>query len=126
MKKILIVDDAPDSRVIIKNILSPYNVEIIEACDGVEGWKLILVEKPDLILLDLEMPNKNGFEVLDDIQEEWLDVPIVIITGDQNDSTLGNCLSNGATTLVHKPIDKEVLRKKISEILSDIVLKDLN
>ena len=68
MKKILIVDDAADSRLILKSMLRNYDVDVVEANDGVEGWKKIVAEQPDLVLLDLHMPHKDGFSILEDLE----------------------------------------------------------
>ena len=59
-------------------VITNYNVCVIEANDGTDGWQKIIKEHPDLIFLDLYMPKKDGFEILKDIQEEWLGVPVVV------------------------------------------------
>ncbi|MCW3804603.1 response regulator [Plebeiibacterium marinum] len=107
MKKVLIVDDALDARVTIKQMLSGYDFNIIEAHDGLDGWNKIIKEKPDLILLDLYMPNKDGFEILRDIQEEWLEIPVVILSGDTSINTIQSCLNSGASAYIQKPIIKQ-------------------
>lgn len=103
-KKVLIVDDAADSRLTLKLLLKAHNVEILEANDGLEGWKQIIKERPDLILLDLHMPNKDGFQILRDLEEEWIDIPVVIISGDATHNTINSCLTYGASAFIEKPI----------------------
>ncbi len=122
MKKILIVDDAVDSRIIMKKLLSKFNFEILEAEDGIEGWNIMIKEKPDLVLLDLYMPNKDGFETLNDIQEEWLEIPTIILSGDDSSKTIHSCLSNGAAAFIPKPIDKNLFYKKISDRMTDVII----
>ena len=117
MKKVLIVDDAQDSRIILKSMLKAYNVEISEASDGVEGWKKIVAEQPDLILLDLHMPNKDGFSILEDLEEEWMGVPVVVVSSDTEDETINACSYYGAKAFLKKPIVLEEFKDAI-KILS--------
>ncbi len=104
MKKILIIEDAADYRLILKNLLRKHDFEIIEARDGQEGWKLIIKENPDLILLDLHMPNKSGFEILKELEEEWIEIPVVVISGDFDKEIVDSCLSYGAKSFIQKPV----------------------
>ena len=105
MKKVLIVDDAVDSRVLLRRMLKLYNCDVVEAENGNDGWKKILIERPDLILLDLHMPNKNGFDILKDLEEEWMGIPVVVVSGDEDQSSIDSCLMYGASAYLKKPID---------------------
>ncbi len=105
MKKVLIVDDAKDSRSTIKAMLRKLNVEICEAENGREGWKKILTERPDIIILDLYMPEKDGFDVLKDIEDEWMGIPVVVISNDSAQSTIDSCLRYGASAYLKKPLN---------------------
>ncbi len=91
MKNILIVDDAADSRQALKIMLRNYDVNIIEANNGNEGWQKIVKEHPDLVLLDLHMPIKDGISILEDLAEEWLGVPVVIVSGKSDEETNKTC-----------------------------------
>ena len=106
MKKVLIVDDARDSRIALRGMLQRYKCNVVEAENGNEGWKKILLERPDLILLDLHMPNKTGIDILKDMEEEWLSIPVVVVTGDATQDSIDSCLMYGATAYLKKPIDK--------------------
>lgn len=114
MKKVLIVDDATDARAIIKRLLEKYPVTILEAKDGKEAWDLILKEQPDLVLLDIHMPHKDGFELLEDLKEEWISVPVAIISNDDEETTKEDGFYLGAKAFLKKPIDlnefKEVIK----------------
>ncbi len=116
MKKILIIDDAADYRLILKNLLRKYDFKIIEAIDGQEGWKLIITENPDLILLDLHMPNKSGFEILKELEEEWIEIPVVVISGDINNEIIDSCLSYGVKSFIQKPVIPTELNNIIRKI----------
>ncbi len=113
MKKVLIVDDASDTRTIIKSMLKSYDVEISEANDGVEGWKKIVSEQPDLVLLDLHMPHKDGFSILEDLEEEWLSIPVVIVSGDTQEETINACEYYGAKAFLKKPFVLEEFKEAI-------------
>jgi len=114
MKKVLIVDDAADSRLLFKKLLEKYPVEILEAKDGQEAWDLILKEHPHLVLLDIHMPNKDGFELLEDLKEEWISIPIAVISNDDENITIESSLYMGAQAFLKKPIDlkefKDIIR----------------
>jgi DNA-binding response OmpR family regulator len=116
MKKVLIVDDARDSRQILRRLLNSYDLEVLEANDGNQGWKTILKERPDLVLLDLHMPNKDGFEILKDIEEEWLGIPVVVISGDHSQEAIDSALMYGAKAYLQKP----VLLKEFKEAIKVI------
>ncbi|TRX71811.1 PleD family two-component system response regulator [Carboxylicivirga sp. M1479] len=113
MKKILIVDDAPDSRLILKSMLRNYDVDVVEACDGNEGWKKIVAEQPDLVLLDLHMPEKDGFTILEDLEEEWMGIPVIVVSGDTQDETIDACNYYGAKAFLKKPVILEEFKEAI-------------
>ncbi|MCG8581055.1 MAG: response regulator [Bacteroidales bacterium] len=113
MKKILIVDDAADSRLILKSMLRNYDVKVVEANDGVEGWKKIVAEQPDLVLLDLHMPHKDGFSILEDLEEEWMGIPVVVVSGDTEEETISACEYYGAKAFLKKPVVLEEFKQAI-------------
>ncbi|MBI9064700.1 MAG: response regulator [Marinilabiliaceae bacterium] len=114
MKKVLIVDDAADSRLLFKKLLEKYPVEILEAKDGKEAWDIILKEQPHLVLLDIHMPNKDGFELLEDLKEEWISIPVAVVSNDDEAITIESSFYLGAQAFLKKPIDlkefKDVIR----------------
>ncbi|MGQ1787186.1 MULTISPECIES: response regulator [unclassified Saccharicrinis] len=116
MKKVLIVDDAQDSRAVLKGMLKNYNIHILEANDGLEGWKKIIKERPDLVLLDIHMPLKDGFEILRDLEEEWMGIPVVVVSGDTGQSTIDSCLTNGASAFLKKPVELNEFKDAIRVI----------
>lgn len=117
MKNILIVDDALDSREALKAMLSQFDVRITEACDGTDGWQKIIKDHPDLVLLDIYMPQKDGITILEEIQEEWLGVPVVIVTGNNDEDTKQTCSYLGAKAVLQKPVAMTELTKVMHEIL---------
>ncbi len=62
------------------------------------------------------MPKKDGFDILKEIQDEWLDIPVVILSGDNSLNTIDSCLSNGASAFISKPIVKEDFNNAIETL----------
>ena len=81
--KILVVDDDPDARDFISTVLGDEKAKIIEARDGNEALKLARIEKPDLVTLDISMPEKNGAQVYAEMREDpaLKDIPVCIVSG---------------------------------------------
>ncbi len=82
-KKILIVDDEPDMVTFLSALLEDAGYVTISAADGNEAWNLIKSERPDLISLDLLMPDKTGIKVYRDLKkdDETKNIPVVMVTG---------------------------------------------
>ena len=122
MKNILIVDDEEDILFTIKCGLETINKEykIKTAKNGTECFELLKKETPDLILLDLMMPNMDGWQVLDIILENpnWRDIPVFIITGIGTDKFKEQAKELGIT-YIEKPFTVEVLKNKIDNYLSE-------
>jgi CheY-like chemotaxis protein len=82
-KKILVVDDEPDTISFLTSILEEHGYDHISACDGVEGLELAQNEKPDLILLDLIMPEKGGIIMFQELRKDpdLSNIPVIIVSG---------------------------------------------
>ncbi len=82
-KKILIVDDDSDVVLFIATVLKDNGYQTIEAKDGLEGLDMAIAHHPDLILLDLMMPQKSGISLLNDLKENrnLSSIPIIMVTG---------------------------------------------
>jgi diguanylate cyclase (GGDEF)-like protein len=117
--KILIVDDDPDIRDVLKLTLSEENYEILEAGDGEAALKVIHENQPDLILLDYKIPKIDGREVCRRIKKDLLlrHLPIIMVTGkgDINDKVGG--IDAGADDYVVKPFEPKELMARIRMIL---------
>jgi len=81
--KILVVDDDPDAREFICTVLSDSNATVVEARDGVEALEVARREHPDLVTLDITMPEKTGSEVYEEMRqdENLQDIPVCIVSG---------------------------------------------
>ncbi|GEM_PF-5409037 len=80
--KVLLVEDDPDARLITKGSLEKERWNVVEAVDGREGLRRLSEESPDIILLDLNMPNMDGFEFIETMRADprWQDIPVVVLT----------------------------------------------
>ncbi|MDD5568263.1 MAG: response regulator [Candidatus Omnitrophica bacterium] len=117
--KILIVDDDPDIRDVLKLTLSEENYEILEAGDGEEALKVIHDNQPDLILLDYKIPKIDGREVCRRIKNDLLlrHLPIIMVTGKGDISDKVDGIDAGADDYVVKPFEPKELLARIRMIL---------
>ncbi len=116
-KKILIVDDEPDVVAFLKKRLQARDYNVISANDGIEGLKKAIDEKPDLILLDIIMPNKDGFAMLKELKdkETTKEMPVIIISVKGESSAIFEGQTLGATDYLIKPYDFQELLKYIKK-----------
>lgn len=113
--KILVIEDDKKCQEIIKRLYSS-NFEVICADNGEVGLELINEIDPDVILLDIFMPKKDGYEVLDDLKgNKQILRKIIIISGSTNGSTLAS--QYGAAGSVWKPLDFSELRNLVNLII---------
>src|SRR5262245_25408233 len=101
--KILPVDDAPAIRQMLGRVLTDEHYTILPAANGEEALALVAATKVDLLLLDLNLPVKNGWEMFEQITAENPMLPIIIITARPNQ--LFPALAAGAGALMEKPLD---------------------
>jgi len=115
-KKILAVDDKPELRTLIKSYLIQEGFEVVTAGDGQEALFVARREKPDLIILDLMMPEMSGYEFMRAYNRE-ADTPIIILTArlEENDKVLG--LELGADDYVTKPFSPRELAARVRAVL---------
>jgi len=118
--KILIVDDELDCVSIVQCRLEWCNYVVITATNGKEGLEKAVSEKPDLILLDTNMPVMNGHEMLERMRKdrEIQDTPVIMVTALCDAKDIDTASSFGISDYVTKPIDFEKLIEKISKNLS--------
>ncbi len=115
-KKILVVDDKPELRTLLKSYLAQEGFDVAEAGDGQEALFVARHEKPDLILLDLMMPEMSGYDFMRAYARES-DTPIIILTArlEENDKVLG--LELGADDYVTKPFSPRELTARVRSVL---------
>ena len=119
MKRILIIEDNEDNLYMIKFILEQNRFDVITAMTGLEGFEKTLKEKPDLILMDIQLPDMNGLEVTKMIrQSEMRDlIPIIALSSYAMTADKKKALEAGCTAFIEKPIDPETFMDKINKYL---------
>jgi len=105
MSKILIIDDEKSIRNTLKEILSYEDYEISLAENGLEGLELAKSDEFDVVLCDIKMPQMDGIEVLEKMQELALDTQIIMISGHGNIDTAVDAIKKGAFDFIEKPLD---------------------
>ncbi len=117
MKKILVIEDEPNILELILYNLSSNGYKGIGATDGTSGLKLIEHERPDLILLDIMVPFKDGFEILKELREKGNNTPVIMLTAkaDERDRVKG--LDWGADDYITKPFGVRELLARIKAVL---------
>ncbi len=109
MAVILVVDDEPLQRNILKEILDDEGYDTYSASSGEEGLKIIKEIKPDLILTDLKMEGIDGIEFIESLPKEPFDPPVIVMTAYGTISTAVEAIKKGAFDYLTKPLDKDVL-----------------
>jgi DNA-binding response OmpR family regulator len=120
-KKILVVDDEPDIHSVIKAVLSKKDYNVQTASDGREALQKLSAEKFDLIILDVLMPNIDGFTVLQRIREGGLiDLPVVMLTAMSSERDMWKGYEKGATYYLTKPFENKQLVNIIDYLIGDL------
>jgi DNA-binding response OmpR family regulator len=114
--KILVIDDDPNVAELIKLILKPRGLSIYHAINGQEGLKQAYELQPDLVILDVMMPEQDGYEVCARLRE-LSDVPIVMLTAKSQSSDVTRGFAVGATDYVKKPFSNDELVSRIESLL---------
>ena len=117
MKKILIVEDEDKIRKIVKTFLEKKSFEIVEVSDGKDAIDSFLTEKPDLVILDVMLPHKNGFEICKEIRE-FGNTPILMLTAKTQDTDEINGFQLGVDDFLRKPFSLEVLLVRVNKLLN--------
>ena len=119
MKKILVIDDYPDNVFLLQNRLEREGFEVIKAYDGIMGIQKAVEEKPDLILLDVMMPDISGFDVCKTLttREDTKLIPIILVTALSEAESLKKGLQSGAFDYVKKPFNRNELIARINSAL---------
>jgi DNA-binding response OmpR family regulator len=115
--RILLVDDDSSVRQSVARVLRSEDFQVITASDGLEAVSIIEREAIDLMLLDLNMPQQNGWETLQKFSMKAPAVPIIIITARSNQ--LFQALAAGAAALMEKPLDFPKLLKTVRDLLAE-------
>ena len=119
---VLIVDDSAAIRKILRRVLQQAEIplgQVYEAGDGVEAIESLKKAKVQLILSDINMPNKDGLQLLGEVKgnAEWKDVPVVMITTEGSQAKVLEAIQLGAVGYVRKPFTAEQIKEKLTGII---------
>ena len=120
-KTVLIADDEPNIVVSLEYLLEKSGYAVKVARDGEEALSFVAQSRPDLILLDVMLPLKNGFEVCQKIRQtpEWRNTRIIMLTAKGRDTEVSKGLALGADTYITKPFSTKELMAEVRKLLGD-------
>jgi len=119
MAKVLIIEDNENNMELISFILEANQEETIRSFNGLTGVELALTQKPDYIILDIQLPDIDGFEVLSRIRasDDGKDIPIIAMTSYAMAGDKEKMLKAGCNGYIEKPIDAERVMSQIYKVL---------
>lgn len=115
---VLVAEDVPANRTVIRRMLENTGVQVIMAADGSEAVRLAEAHRFDLILMDIQMPNMNGYEATEALRKAGLQAPIVALTAGAMKGEKSKCLEIGCNDYLTKPIDRGKLYGVLDQYLA--------
>jgi len=122
-----VIDDDPDLQTVVKSVLESKSYQVVAALDGDEGLRKVVDERPDLIILDVIMPGKSGFEVCREIKTDpkyyfFSHIPVLMLTVYPDDRekmhlSMREGMTMEAEDYLHKPFDPKELLNRVEELL---------
>jgi two-component system alkaline phosphatase synthesis response regulator PhoP len=118
-KTVLIVDDEPNILLSVEFLMQREGHEVLTASDGREALDRLASSRPDLMILDVMMPRKNGFEVCAEVRADpaYSDLPILMLTAKGREAEMNKGMSLGADAYIAKPFSTHELVAKVLELL---------
>jgi two-component system, OmpR family, alkaline phosphatase synthesis response regulator PhoP len=113
--KVLIVEDSPTTRAVIKVYLVGHHLEFLEATNGDDGIQMARQHRPNVIVVDLKMPKMDGFTFCRTVRADarLKSTPIILLTGSKGEAIRREALNSGASFYMTKPIDSSALAERI-------------
>ncbi len=122
--KVLVADDEPSSRILLGHFIKKMGYEPVNAIDGEECIEILQREEIDILLLDIQMPKKNGFEVMSYLKDHNIRIPVIMVTASHEIPQTVRCIKMGAYEYLTKPLDTERLQIILRNALSESELYD--
>ena len=113
MPTLLIADDSLFQRMVLGKLAKAEGFSIIEAKNGKECLDMVAAHGPDALVLDLNMPEVDGLEVMSRLKASGKCLPVLVLTADIQNSTQQRCMALGAVAVINTPLDDEVFRAKL-------------
>ncbi len=124
-ERILVIEDSFETQQLLAELVfEPNDYRPLTAMDGAEGLRLALEEKPDLIVLDMQLPKMNGIEVMKALQERDVDIPIIFTTIRESVELVVQAFRLGARDYVIKPFGPLEMQEAIRRVLSSTTLRE--
>jgi len=127
--KILTIDDDANIQAVLKKVLESKGYQVVQATDGEEGLQKVIDEKPDLIILDVIMPGKTGFDVCRQLKTDekyyfFSQIPVLMLTvypdeREQANLSMREGMTMEAEDYMHKPIDPKELLSRVETLLKE-------
>lgn len=119
--KVLYIEDSPSNRLLVKRVLMAEDYEVVEAEDGLAGIETARQEHPDLILMDMNLPDVDGYEMTRRIcrDPELSGIPVVAMTANVMQGDREKTLEAGCVGYIPKPIDVDALPAQVARFLED-------
>lgn len=120
-KSVLVVDDEPNIVLSLEFLMTQAGYEVRIARDGNEALEAVVEKTPDLILLDLMIPGRDGYDVCQTLRrsEEWASIPIIMLTAKGREVEKEKGLALGANDYVTKPFSTSELTARVKKLLGD-------
>jgi len=118
MSKLLIVDDEEDVREFAKRFFVKRGIDVLTASGGREALKIISEDRPDLVLLDVQMEEISGIEALKKLRDDKDEIKVIMVTGAEDLAIINEANSLGVRGYIHKPLVLEELEKIVMAELS--------
>lgn len=116
-KSILVVDDSPDNRSLIELYLKSTGLTVLQASGGNEALKLLRGNRPDVILMDIQMPEKDGHQTTREARQLGVKGPIIAFTAHAMREEMDRCLNSGCNSVLTKPISRDALLNRLADFL---------
>ena len=116
--RVLVTDDEPITRMLVKLLLEKQNFEVLEAANGRDAVEIAIRERPDLLMIDLNMPEMDGYEAITRVRREMslAMMPVLVLTSEEGPGVERRVLELGADDYIIKPFDPEVLLSRVNAV----------
>ena len=121
MPKIMVVDDEHEICAFLKSFFEERLYEVVTALSGEEALKKIEKERPQVVLLDLKMPGKDGIEVLKELKQRYPKIKVIMVTAVETSDKIELAIKLGADNYITKPLSLEYLEMDVKDKITKLV-----
>jgi DNA-binding response OmpR family regulator len=117
-QRVLVTDDEPITRMLVKLLLEREHFEVLEATNGRDAVELATRERPDLLMIDLNMPQMDGYEAITQLRKDLAlaTLPIIVLTAEDGPGVEKRVLQLGADDYIVKPFDPDILLSRVNGV----------